>query len=273
MVSAIKRFFEKNPIENLTAYIVLLTCFVTGYSIYSNDPNFGNLNLDIIQKSSSLEIILQIFIYPFKIESSFLGSPWLGMVFYLYFFFFLGSMLESDLGPGMYNLYMLQGLLVISIFSFLSVYFPFKVSAEFLYLSVFLPVCYRNSNMEILLFFIIPIKLKWFGFFSLFLAIITVINNVISYSSFLPILGLIIGLSNTLTFYGREVWIDLRYKFKKQNSLFSISRKFQNTQSSFHKCSICGKTELDDPRLEFRFCIHCADHEYCSEHLNTHTHK
>ncbi|MBR4515712.1 MAG: hypothetical protein IKO61_12605 [Lachnospiraceae bacterium] len=40
-----------------------------------------------------------------------------------------------------------------------------------------------------------------------------------------------------------------------------------------HKCAICGKTEKDDPMMEFRFCSKCdGNYEYCSEHLYTHTH-
>ena len=40
-----------------------------------------------------------------------------------------------------------------------------------------------------------------------------------------------------------------------------------------HRCEICGRTELDDPDLEFRFCTKCqGNHEYCMEHLFTHIH-
>ena len=40
-----------------------------------------------------------------------------------------------------------------------------------------------------------------------------------------------------------------------------------------HKCAICGRTELDDPNLEFRFCSKCnGNYEYCQDHLFTHQH-
>ena len=40
-----------------------------------------------------------------------------------------------------------------------------------------------------------------------------------------------------------------------------------------HKCTICGRTELDDENLEFRFCSKCeGNHEYCQDHLFTHQH-
>ncbi len=40
-----------------------------------------------------------------------------------------------------------------------------------------------------------------------------------------------------------------------------------------HKCAICGRTELDDPSLEFRFCSRCnGNYEYCNDHLFSHKH-
>lgn len=40
-----------------------------------------------------------------------------------------------------------------------------------------------------------------------------------------------------------------------------------------HRCTVCGKTDLDDESLEFRYCSKCeGSHEYCQEHLFTHQH-
>ena len=40
-----------------------------------------------------------------------------------------------------------------------------------------------------------------------------------------------------------------------------------------HRCAVCGRTELDDPCLEFRFCSKCnGNYEYCQDHLFTHEH-
>ena len=33
-----------------------------------------------------------------------------------------------------------------------------------------------------------------------------------------------------------------------------------------HRCAVCGRTELDDPNLEFRYCSKCnGNYEYCQE--------
>ena len=40
-----------------------------------------------------------------------------------------------------------------------------------------------------------------------------------------------------------------------------------------HRCAVCGRTELDDDTLDFRFCSKCeGNYEYCSDHLFTHQH-
>ena len=40
-----------------------------------------------------------------------------------------------------------------------------------------------------------------------------------------------------------------------------------------HKCAICGRTDADDEKLEFRFCSKCeGTYEYCQDHLFTHEH-
>jgi len=44
-------------------------------------------------------------------------------------------------------------------------------------------------------------------------------------------------------------------------------------KSYFHKCTVCGVTEKDNPDMEFRYCMTCEGHyEYCMEHLKNHEH-
>jgi hypothetical protein len=41
-----------------------------------------------------------------------------------------------------------------------------------------------------------------------------------------------------------------------------------------HYCAVCGRTEVSNPELQFRFCSKCKGNlEYCNEHLFTHEHK
>jgi hypothetical protein len=40
-----------------------------------------------------------------------------------------------------------------------------------------------------------------------------------------------------------------------------------------HKCDVCGRTNIDSPNIEFRYCSRCDGyHCYCEEHINDHRH-
>ncbi len=46
-----------------------------------------------------------------------------------------------------------------------------------------------------------------------------------------------------------------------------------NPRGAVHRCAICGRTELDDPNLEFRYCSKCeGNYEFCQDHLFLHIH-
>jgi hypothetical protein len=38
-------------------------------------------------------------------------------------------------------------------------------------------------------------------------------------------------------------------------------------------CTVCGRTDISDPDLEFRYCSRCKGyHCYCIDHINNHPH-
>ena len=40
-----------------------------------------------------------------------------------------------------------------------------------------------------------------------------------------------------------------------------------------HKCDVCGRTNVTNPELSFRYCSKCdGNHEYCEDHIFTHEH-
>jgi len=40
-----------------------------------------------------------------------------------------------------------------------------------------------------------------------------------------------------------------------------------------HRCTVCGRTNITNPELQFRYCSKCSgNHEYCLDHLFTHVH-
>ena len=54
---------------------------------------------------------------------------------------------------------------------------------------------------------------------------------------------------------------------------FKAGVKMQPKGITRHKCAVCGRTEVDSPNLEFRFCSKCnGNYEYCQDHLFNHVH-
>jgi hypothetical protein len=53
------------------------------------------------------------------------------------------------------------------------------------------------------------------------------------------------------------------------------ARKAERTAEGVprHVCHVCGKTDLTNPELDFRYCSKCAgDQCYCPEHIQNHEH-
>ena len=49
--------------------------------------------------------------------------------------------------------------------------------------------------------------------------------------------------------------------------------KKAETPAYTHKCTVCGRTDVSNPELEFRYCSKCNGYYcYCSDHINNHSH-
>ena len=67
--------------------------------------------------------------------------------------------------------------------------------------------------------------------------------------------------------------MEFKKQAKRAEKRANMQYRGANGQITKHKCAICGRTELDDPNLEFRFCSKCnGNYEYCQYHLFTHEH-
>ena len=54
------------------------------------------------------------------------------------------------------------------------------------------------------------------------------------------------------------------------------ARRIQREQANkpyHYKCAVCGRTDVDHPELEFRYCSRCVGyHCFCQDHINNHVH-
>ena len=132
-------------------------------------------------------------------------------------------------------------------------------ASTLLYSSLFLAFGTVVPNYTLLIFFILPVKVKWlamltgagllFEFFSIPAMRIPLLLALVPYACFaLPIAW-------QRWRHGARVWA--RRATYESGSL--------PADAAFHICQTCGRTEVDHPALEFR--IAGDGEEYCQDHL------
>ena len=155
-----------------------------------------------------------------------------------------------------------------------------QVSTDYIKMSLLLAIATIYPDAVFRIQFLIPIKAKYLGIFYVVM---------IAYSAIVGDLStriiIVASLLNFILFFfatrdyrrispmEQKRKMDYRRKVHQAQKAGNVSNVQGRTVITRHKCAICGRTELDDETLEFRFCSRCeGNYEYCSEHLYTHEH-
>ena len=273
----LERKLGRFAIPNLTVY--LLVGYVIGFGIVNLMRDMvGYLTLEpaLILRGQIWRLISWVLIPP--------TDNLISLVFLVLLYYSLGTALERTWGSFRYNVYIFSGLLftVLAVFG-LYVFYYFRYGVEvplsavgligtnYITMSIFLAFAVIYPDMEVMLYFILPIKMKWMALVYVVLAGYDFINGGIGIrvaigASLLNFVIFFLSTRNYKRFGPREQ--ARKAKFKKQSS-----PHMTYTNGAHHRCAVCGRTELDDPCLEFRFCSKCnGNYEYCQDHLFTHEH-
>ncbi len=183
-------------------------------------------------------------------------------VFVWYIFYLYGSVLERRWGSFRFFAYLFisyMGSIIASII------FPFfSITNGYMYSSLFLAFAYLFPDFQLLIFFILPVKVKW-------LALIAWVGITGSFL-FGPISTKVLtffSVSNFLIFFGKDVLLELRSRLTHLpiSSISVVKRK------AYHVCAVCGDNEVDNPRMQIRYCSKCVPSLcYCIEHIRNHQH-
>jgi hypothetical protein len=208
------------------------------------------------------------------------ASSGLLTLLFLYFYYFIGSTMEREWGQAKFSLYFLFGMLFTVIYAF-AVYFitgkspsPYSV-AEFIYLSMFFSFATYYPDVQVLLFFILPVKVKWLAWVDAAFFLFSMLTM-----SFPERLLPLIAVLNYLLFCGDILFAGLApARFAQRRKTISFRREAQRVRQEQKnapyrfKCAVCGRTDTEHPELEFRYCSRCAGyHCFCQEHINNHIH-
>ena len=279
-LNKMERKIGKYAIPNLMIYLIAAYCI--GFVIYTVNPNF----------------MLMLTLSPYHILH---GQVWrlitwilmptdtrvFSLLIMALLYYQLGSALERSWGTFRFNVYIFGGMLFTVIGAFIlygiyaasgtgnletiSLISSLTFTTNYINLTIFLAFAVMYPEMQILLFFIIPVKMKWMA---VVYAVLIAINLILT--SWGGRIAIIMSILNFLIFFlstRNYRRVSPKEIHRKQVFKAQMREPRRGSMVTKHKCAVCGRTELDDPNLEFRFCSKCdGNYEYCQEHLFTHVH-
>lgn len=281
-MSKFEKKFGKYAIQNIT--LILIMCYVVGYVVSLINPELLYLlTLDPykILHGQIWRLVTWLIVPPSSLD--------LFTIIMLFFYYNIGTTLERTWGTYRYNVYLLSGMLFTIIGSFLCMGYMYMIggsdtellfsqgllsgyfvdfSTYYINLSIFMAFAATYPDVQVLLMFVIPIKMKWMGILdAVMLGFMFLVGGFSTKFSIAACMlnFLIFFLTTRRKFRMSPKQMKRRTEFKQQ-----VKRSAKITR---HKCAICGRSEEDDPSLEFRFCSKCnGNYEYCQNHLFTHEH-
>lgn len=297
-----ERKFGKYAIHNLMIY--LIAGYAIGYLLFFTNKTLYSLltfNPYYIFRGQIWRLVTWVVTMPEALG--------IFTIIMLFLYYSLGKSLERTWGAYRFNVYIFSGILFtivgglilyvamclatgISIFDShyalgLGNQIGGVISTYYINMSIFLAFAATYPDMQLLLYFIIPVKVKWFGYIYGAFIVFDIFRSYRyggwKYGLFITVL-IVCSLLNFLIYFltsrkklkGRGPFASVKQKAKKTTYKQSVAegqKANARAGGAIHKCYICGRTELDNPNLTFRFCSKCSgSKEYCEDHLFTHQH-
>ena len=278
LYQAVDRFCARNPrfgIPNLMRVVVIGTVIVYILQMFAGSEaiSFLAFNLEGLKRFELWRLVTFIFVPNY--------SGAFGLLISLYFYYWIGSTLEQHWGTAKFNLYYLGGVVLtvlgVTICSLITGLHGATIAGtNYVNLSMFLAFAAMFPDVQVLLFFVIPVKMKWLAWLDIAVFVLDVVRSIAVGNVFGIVLP-IVALLNFAVFIWPEVKYQadrIQYRHSRQTVQFKKAVKQQQQQKGYHhKCCVCGKTDTDFPDMQFRYCSKCAGyHCYCQDHIFSHVH-
>ena len=300
----INRFFYRNRnkgIPNLMLWIAAGNVVVFLLTIMNQENPFFYELLYFHPEQILAGQIWRLFTYPlvYLCES----SPLFGILTLL-FYYWCGNILDQYWGPLRFNLYYLCSVLLTDLVgvavslvyaaqlgeigSIFSAVMGFGF-VGYINMSLLLAVATLLPDQQIRIYFVIPVKMKWLAWLDLGITLYQMIRGLVQMAQFGGLISLYLTLLiplapivNYLLFFGKEAanilpdflrYHPTRKSWKRAVKTKTVYSNIRPADNARFRCTVCGRTELSDPGLEFRYCSKCAGYRcYCADHINNHAH-
>ena len=281
LYDGVQRFCAAHPrfgIPNLMRVIVIgnVAVYVLMLLTQANDANalsFLTFNLNALLHGEVWRLVTFVFVPAYS-------SPF-ALLISLYFYYWIGSTLERQWGTAKFNLYYISGALLTVLGVVLASLItgnPYLTAAGtgYVNLSMFFAFAFLFPDTTVLLFFILPVRMKWLAYLDGALFAFDIIKAIGAHNWAGVVLP-IVALLNFAVF----IWPEVHYlaaRTKRQYSPKTVQYKQAVKQQEkekgyHHKCAVCGRTDTDYPDLQFRYCSKCAGyHCFCQDHIFNHVH-
>jgi len=250
MIERLERVWGRLAIPGLIRYVVALNALV--FLLVHLNPDYAQvLTLDrsAILRGEVWRIVSWVFLP--ETQSLF----WI--LFYLIFTWWLGDLLEGSWGTFRLNAYYFLGMALCIVSAFI---FGASGGNLFLNLSLFLAVATLAPNLEILIFFILPVKIKWVALVSLIFP-----AGVLLFGPLAAKMVVVMCLGNYLIFFAPSCFRGALDSQRERGRKSRFQAASLPAGEALHTCAVCGATERSHPDADFR--VSADGREYCSAHL------
>ncbi len=299
--SRFERFCYRNRdkgIPNLMLYLSVGSAIVYLFTMFSGNGllyEWLRFDVDLILQGQ----VWRLFSYVITTQNNNVVFTLITLICY----YSLGRAMENAWGTLRFNLFYLTGVLLMDLYAMLvGIFMPqwrymmsMVVDVSFLNMSLFLGYATMYPDAQFLLLFIIPVRAWIFALVDIAITLLNVIQLSVPVFLFPINLYPLVAIANYFLFFGKDVvnvipmsWrVNARRLFKKKSKAapkrsgtipFPKAGSFEASTATVkapynHRCTVCGRTDVSDPQLEFRYCSKCSGyHCYCEDHIGNHEH-
>ena len=282
----------KIGIPNLMRYVIAIN--IAGAILGVVNPGFYysylSLDVDAVLHGHIWRLVTFVLCPSGQMSgNSIISLLWFAIWVFVYYS--IGSNLERMWGTFRFTFFYFSGLLWVVVMTFvfffllrqgwmpnlMAAYMDYLSSSnvmEYLNQTMFIAFAFTFPDARFLLYFVIPVKAKWFSIIYLVMDGYVFVSCLMQGFYYSAAVILILLLNFFLFYFMGRGALSPQQAFQQKKRKVEYQRKAAAKQvGPRHRCVICGRTEVDAPDLEFRFCSKCeGNFEYCSDHLFTHEH-